>query len=162
MKKRVQFRVQQVRRAEPPKVREGAMDRVSDERLQEIRNLLDEPEDDGIHTDPTGAAYAESAWESQHRDSLLASAVPELLDEIDRLRAADAEREKRDAAARMLYDVAKTYEQWEADVILNNKCWPLDAGNPHLTGDEWGDRIIEIQAQRNAALQAWQELEAGE
>ncbi len=52
-------------------------------------------------------------------------------------------------AAPDLKAVALAYEQWEADVILNSKCWRYET--PHITQALW-DRFIEIQTMRNDAL----------
>ena len=49
-----------------------------------------------------------------------------------------------------LVAVLKAYEQWEADIILENECW--SGQNLRLT-DEIYDRMIELQTMRNAALQ---------
>ncbi len=53
-----------------------------------------------------------------------------------------------------LLAVARGYEQWEADMILCDEAWrggmaPL----PTLTQPLW-DRLLELQAMRNAALAA--------
>jgi len=53
------------------------------------------------------------------------------------------------AAAPDLKAVALAYEQWEADVILDSKCWRYET--PHITQALW-DRFCEIQTMRNAAL----------
>jgi len=53
------------------------------------------------------------------------------------------------AAAPDLKAVALAYEQWEADVILDSKCWRFET--PHITQALW-DRFCEIQMMRNAAL----------
>lgn len=52
------------------------------------------------------------------------------------------------AAAPDLYEVAKGYEAWEADVI-ENADWR--APTPKLTQAQF-DRLIELQTARNAAL----------
>lgn len=54
-----------------------------------------------------------------------------------------------------LVEVLEAYKQWEADVILNEDAWGLAgmAERPILTQALW-DRLIEIQAMRNAALTA--------
>lgn len=52
------------------------------------------------------------------------------------------------AAAPDLYEVAKGYEAWEADVI-ENADWR--APTPKLTQAQF-DRLLELQAMRNAAL----------
>ena len=44
-------------------------------------------------------------------------------------------------------EVLKAYEAWEADVILHAKWGDL----PTLTQAQW-DRLVEIQAMRNAVL----------
>jgi hypothetical protein len=53
------------------------------------------------------------------------------------------------AAAPDLYAVAKAYEAWEADVILN-ATWD-EQELPRLTQSQW-DRMVAIQDLRNAAL----------
>ncbi len=50
-------------------------------------------------------------------------------------------------------DVLKAYEQWEADLIMENKCWE-GREIPQLTGELW-DRMLELQAMRNRALSAF-------
>src|SRR6266852_4484365 len=49
-------------------------------------------------------------------------------------------------------DVLKAYEQWEADLIMENKCWE-GREIPQLTGELW-NRMLELQAMRNRALSA--------
>jgi hypothetical protein len=56
------------------------------------------------------------------------------------------------AAAPDLLALAKAYEQWEADLILCCEAW--DGGTaeyPRLT-EKLYDRMLEIQAARNAAI----------
>lgn len=53
------------------------------------------------------------------------------------------------AAAPDLAAVAMAYEQWEADLILDHNAWNHEL--PYLTQGLW-DRLLEIQAMRNAAL----------
>ena len=48
-----------------------------------------------------------------------------------------------------LRGVLEAYEQWEADIILENKCW---TGQNVCLTDELYDRMIELQTMRNAAL----------
>lgn len=43
----------------------------------------------------------------------------------------------------------KAYEQWEADIIMENKCWT--GQNIRLT-DQPYDRMIELQTERNRVL----------
>ena len=45
----------------------------------------------------------------------------------------------------------KAYEQWEADIILENKCWT--GQNIQLT-DELYERMIVLQGRRNKAIAA--------
>ena len=54
-----------------------------------------------------------------------------------------------------MVSVLRAYEQWEADVILCGECWAPNgmAETPRLTQALW-NRLIEIQAMRNAALAA--------
>jgi hypothetical protein len=47
--------------------------------------------------------------------------------------------------------VVEAYEQWEADLILENKCW---TGQNVCLTDGLYERMIEIQAMRNVALHA--------
>ena len=49
-------------------------------------------------------------------------------------------------------DALKAYEQWEADLIMENKCWE-GREVPQLTGELW-DRLLELRAMRNRALYA--------
>lgn len=57
------------------------------------------------------------------------------------------------AAAPELKEVAEAYERWEADLILCGKAWNHGLATlPTITQPLW-DRLIEIQAMRNAALQ---------
>ena len=65
----------------------------------------------------------------------------------------DAEIERLKAQNAALVGVAKTYEEWEADVIHSPEAWaPCGmAETPTLTKAQWG-RLIEIQGMRNAAL----------
>lgn len=67
-------------------------------------------------------------------------------------RAQDAEQCEANAsliaAAPDLYELAHSYEAWEADVVVN-AVW--DAALPRLTQEQW-DRLLELQAARNAAL----------
>lgn len=57
------------------------------------------------------------------------------------------------AASPSLHDVAAAYEQWEADLILSAEAWEPNgqADTPRIPQVLW-DRLIEIQAMRNAAL----------
>lgn len=50
----------------------------------------------------------------------------------------------------------EAYEQWEADIVLENKCWT--GQNVKLT-DELYERMIEIQGMRNQALQRLSDLQ---
>jgi hypothetical protein len=59
-------------------------------------------------------------------------ATQHLIDEIDSLRA-----------------VLVAYEEWEADLIMENKAWT--GSNVQLT-DELYERMIQIQGMRNKAL----------
>jgi hypothetical protein len=54
------------------------------------------------------------------------------------------------AAAPDLVDLVEAYEAWEGDLILSDEAW--DGGMaplPRLTQELW-DRLLEIQAMRNA------------
>lgn len=60
-----------------------------------------------------------------------------------------------DAAAQMeadareldrLREVAKGYEQWEADVIMDDNCW---RDSPMVLSQKQYDRLIELQQLRN-------------
>jgi hypothetical protein len=53
--------------------------------------------------------------------------------------------------AREALAVLRAYEQWEADIILENKCWT--GQNVQLTDDLY-QRMIELQEARNAAIAA--------
>jgi len=66
-------------------------------------------------------------------------------DEIAEARAGRAE-----ARVAEWEKVAKAYEAWEADIIINNETWRTD-DLPHLTQAQF-DRMIKIQDMRNAAL----------
>jgi hypothetical protein len=48
-----------------------------------------------------------------------------------------------------LVKLLKAYEQWEADIILENKCWT--GQNVQLTDDLY-ERMIQLQAERNRVL----------
>ena len=54
-----------------------------------------------------------------------------------------------------LLEVIKAYERWEADLILDDEAWAGPYGEerelPTIPQHLW-DRLIEIQAQRNAAI----------
>lgn len=50
-----------------------------------------------------------------------------------------------------LLDVVRAYEQWEADLVGDNKAWQTEDGLPHLT-QELYDELMELQAARNAAI----------
>lgn len=52
------------------------------------------------------------------------------------------------AAAPDLLAVALAYERWEADIIMDDRCWRGE--RPALTQGQF-DRLLEIQAMRNAA-----------
>ncbi len=55
------------------------------------------------------------------------------------------------AASKDLLAVALAYEQWEADVLMSREAWANDAAAfPRLIPKLW-DRLLEIQAMRNAA-----------
>ena len=56
------------------------------------------------------------------------------------------------AAATELFDLAKAYNEWEADIILNGD-WGTDGMDPYprLTESQY-DRMLELQAMRNAAI----------
>lgn len=47
--------------------------------------------------------------------------------------------------------VLRSYEQWEADMIMENRAWTRTNGLPHITQELW-NRLLEIQTARNAAL----------
>ena len=49
----------------------------------------------------------------------------------------------------LLIDVLKRYEQWEANMILEPKCW--EKAYPELT-EELYEELMEIQELRNKAL----------
>lgn len=56
--------------------------------------------------------------------------------------------------ARALLAFAKAHEQWEADLIMDNKAWNIHgpmADYPTFTEPLW-DRAMELQAMRNKAL----------
>ena len=53
-------------------------------------------------------------------------------------------------ALRDLYAVARAYERWEADLILDNDAW-ADRELPTITQPLW-DRLMDIQAVRNDAI----------
>jgi hypothetical protein len=57
------------------------------------------------------------------------------------------------AEREMLRRVVEAYEDWEAQIILENKCWT--GQNVRLTDDLY-DRMMEIQAMRNVALGRFQ------
>lgn len=59
--------------------------------------------------------------------------------------------EDKCAEADCLRKVAEAYEKWEADIILNNG-WDGKDGLPTITREQF-DRMIEIQAMRNSALE---------
>lgn len=45
--------------------------------------------------------------------------------------------------------VLKGYEQWEADVIMDDNCW---RDSPMVLSEKQYNRLIELQQLRNAAL----------
>lgn len=53
------------------------------------------------------------------------------------------------AASHDLLAVALAYEQWEAEIVMDNASWQGDL--PALTQKQF-DRLLEIQAMRNAAV----------
>lgn len=55
------------------------------------------------------------------------------------------------AAALDLLAVARGYEKWEADMILDQEAWRGDAELPTLTWPLW-DRLTELQKLRNEAI----------
>jgi hypothetical protein len=55
------------------------------------------------------------------------------------------------AASPDLADVARAYEAWEGDLILDGNVWNTSDGLPKLTQRHY-DRLMELQAMRNAAL----------
>lgn len=51
-----------------------------------------------------------------------------------------------------LLDVLLAYRQWEADLILDDKAWPIrENGMPTMTAALW-KRLLELQTMREAAL----------
>ena len=50
-----------------------------------------------------------------------------------------------------LLAISKMYENWETDLILNEKTWDTMSGLPQLTQKLY-DKLIEIQSKRNAIL----------
>ncbi len=56
-----------------------------------------------------------------------------------------------------LEEVAKGYEQWEADMVLDSGAWRGDDGLPHLT-QHLQDKLTVLQEKRNAALAACKEF----
>jgi hypothetical protein len=62
---------------------------------------------------------------------------------------AEAENSALKLEISLLKQVLEAYEQWEADIILENKCWT--GQNVRLTDELW-DRMIELQTLRNTAL----------
>ena len=57
-----------------------------------------------------------------------------------------------------LEGVAKGYEQWEADMVLDRTAWMTEDGLPHLT-QHLQDKLMELQEQRTAALAACKEFQ---
>jgi hypothetical protein len=53
-------------------------------------------------------------------------------------------------AAPDMLAVLDAYEGWEADLLMDDEAW-RDAETPRLTQKLW-DRLLEIQAMRNAAV----------
>ena len=51
-----------------------------------------------------------------------------------------------------LESVLRAYEQWEADLIMDNDSW-RDRNLPLIKQSQW-DRLMEIQTLRNAVLSA--------
>jgi uncharacterized protein YwgA len=56
---------------------------------------------------------------------------------------------KHDVSKSLLIEVLKRYEQWEANMILEPKCWKN--AYPELT-EELYEELMEIQELRNKAL----------
>ena len=56
-----------------------------------------------------------------------------------------------------LEGVAKGYEQWEADMVLDPAVWRSGDGLPHLT-QHLQDKLMALQEQRTAALKACKEF----
>ena len=57
-----------------------------------------------------------------------------------------------------LHAVAKGYEQWEADMLLDSGVWRSEDGLPHLTQHLY-DKLMLLQEQRTTALAACKEFQ---
>ena len=60
--------------------------------------------------------------------------------------------------AAQLHEVAKGYEQWEGDMLLDGRVWREECGLPHLTQHLY-DKLMLLQGRRNAALDACKEFQ---
>ena len=86
------------------------------------------------------------------RVNALADAMTQRLAEHQAARRlAEKEIERLRAEVRRLREALKSYEQWEADLIMCNEAW-RDRTLPRIPQDLW-DRLLEIQAMRNRALE---------
>ena len=60
--------------------------------------------------------------------------------------------------AAQLHEVAKGYEQWEGDMLLDGRVWRSEDGLPHLTQHLY-DKLMLLQEQRTTALAACKEFQ---
>lgn len=72
-----------------------------------------------------------------------AVAISEKNTEIDRLRAVQAEA----------LVALEAWSQWEADVILDSRCWPGMEALPTITQELWDRLTNGLQGQRNRAIE---------
>lgn len=74
----------------------------------------------------------------------------QLVDFLDEITGLETEVATREAALRRADAVLAAYNQWEADLILENGSWTRADGLPSFTDELW-DRFMEIQGDRNEA-----------
>lgn len=93
------------------------------------------------------------------KDNCQSSAVMvvETIETVERMEAAlkeaQADLKEKHNRMRLFQTVLLAYEQWEADIITENKCWGTDGMNstPRLTID-LHERMLKLQEMRNSAL----------
>ena len=59
---------------------------------------------------------------------------------------------KLNAAAPELLAFAKAHEAWEADFIMDNECWPLNASGLPVFSESVHEKFLALQQTRNAAI----------
>jgi hypothetical protein len=111
---------------------------------------------DGMLSEPSSPrSKLLGSFEAKTELSAAPGAVGEIRDHLTALKAHTPgpwvfEGTRLIAAAPDLLEVAKAYERWEADLILDADAWK-GRDLPAISQAIW-DRLIEIQALRNAAI----------